>query len=138
MKALFFAALMAGLFVSFYPGSRSVLLWRLPRRLSSWVNDKDDIINIAAFFVLASIALRVKWRARGTAGTCGHGIAAFLAGRAGTLGALMLLVCGIELMQTFIPERVGELQDVCTAWSGIFSAWLLFVVRGAQDRRPEP
>ncbi len=135
LKVCFFGALAAGLFLALFPRYRCVFHESWPKPIRTWLNESDDAVNVIAFFVLASIGLRMQ-RLVAAGKRCRTGTAALLVNPAVMVGALMLLVCAIEFVQVFIPERVGDLQDICTGWSGIFSAWLVFFLQDTRAAKP--
>ena len=128
VKALFIGGLAAGLLMALVPNIHGDRHSFLPRSFRAWVHEHDDLENIAAFFLLTTVALRLPVTARKSGATFPGVMLQVRERPLARVAALMLLVCGIELAQWFIPGRVPELQDVCTGWSGIFAAWMLAVL----------
>ena len=121
-KAVFAIGLAVGLAMAMLPNRHNNPHQFLPLDLRRWVHTHDDAANIAAFFLFASVGLRLPLsHAKAGMGSPSH--------RLGMVVALMTLVCGIEWVQHLIPGRVADLKDVCTGWSGILAAWLLAVLR---------
>jgi hypothetical protein len=127
-KALFLGGLVTGLWMALVPNRHGALNNFMPDLLRRWVNEHDDEANMAAFFLLTVVALRLPVAARKSGTTLPAVILHVQRRPLARVAALMLLVCSIEIAQRFIPGRVGELQDVCTGWSGIFAAWMLSVL----------
>ncbi len=134
LKVCFFGALAAGLFLALFPRYRCIFHDIWPKPVRTWLNESDDAVNVIAFFVLASIGLRMQ-RLMAEGKRPRSRVTALMASPAAMVAGLMLLVCGIEFVQIFVPERVGDIQDVCTGWSGIFSAWLAFFLRDGRTAR---
>lgn len=128
LKVIFIVCLAAGLMMALPANPHGVLHTFLPESLRRWVNEHDDAANVTAFFILASVALRLPGTRRKCGTTSSSVILQSLAHPLARVAALMLFVCAIEFTQSFIPGRVSELQDVCTGWSGIFAAWLVSVL----------
>ena len=130
LKALFLGGLTAGLLMALLPNPHGDRHTLLPRSFRAWVHEHDDLENIAAFFLLTSVALRLPLT-RGKSGTTLPVVVLKILDQPlARVAALMLLVCAIEFAQFFIPGRVADLQDICTGWSGIFAAWLLAELLG--------
>jgi hypothetical protein len=132
LKTLFVAGLATGLWMALVPNRHGALHNFLPETLRRWVSENDDPANIAGFFMLTLVGLRLPRARENGRGRVASMVFRMLGHPLAKVGVLMLLVCAIELSQRFIPGRVGELQDVCTGWSGIFAAWLLSVLRDAR------
>ena len=128
LKFVFAAGLAVGLVMALTPNLHNAPHGFLPEFLRRWVNQNDDAANVTAFFLIASVGLRLPSRGMHS----GHPVRAkaltFLAHPIGRVVAFLVLVSAIELAQIFIPGRVSDLQDVCTGWSGIFAAWLFYEV----------
>lgn len=122
LKALFAIGLAVGLAMAMLPNRYNNPHQFLPLDLRRWVHRHDDAANIAAFFLFASVGLRLPLsHAKAGMGSPSH--------RLGMVVALMTLVCVIEIVQIWIPGRASSLEDVCFGWSGILAAWLLAVLR---------
>ena len=129
LKAVFVIGLVGALALALVPNRHGGIHNFVPASFRVWVNEHDDIQNIAAFFLIAAVALRLPGVREKGGKTLPAVVLQTLEPPLARVAALMLLVCTIELTQRFIPGRVSDLQDVCTGWSGILAAWLLSVFR---------
>lgn len=141
VRLIFFLTLGLVLFLALIPNRG---LWRfhfVPRQIQRWIMTHDDLNNILAFAVLGTAAFLVrKHRRDREAGGILGAVARTFASQWSRMAGLLVMVCGLEILQRWIPGRVSELEDVCTGFSGIFSAWLVRVLLDARgrDSRPEP
>ena len=127
LALLFAAALALALFFVLRPSAHGERLRGLPEPVGYWLNQHDDLSNFAAFFVLASLAFRLRrappepvpWFRR----------------HRGTLAIFLLLVLAIEIAQHWIPGRQSDWHDIATGWSGILAAWLLDAWLSARSNR---
>ena len=125
LKMIFLGGLALGLVMSLAPNRYHHFNMFLPAELRSWVNANDNAANLGAFFLLASVALRLPRLRVRDGSRLPAAVVRLIESRLGAVAALMLLVCAIEFAQIFIPGRAADIQDVATGWSGIFAAWLL-------------
>lgn len=126
-RAVFAVTAIAIIYLTLMPNSGHSRFRIVPLPLYRWLAapEHDDVVNIAAFGFLATIVFLVGRNPDSR----GDGLlAAIFARRTVRLAGLLALVCGIEIVQKWIPGRTSSLQDVCTGWSGIFAAWLLCTV----------
>ena len=102
----------------------------VPMPLYRWLSapEHDWFVNVVAFGFLAMVVFIVEKNSGSRGDSMSAGILARLGVR---LAALLLLVCGIEIVQIWIPGRTSSLEDVCFGWSGIFAAWLVVVLLDA-------
>ena len=126
-RALLAVTAIAIAYLTLIPNNGHARFRILPLPLYRWfaAPEHDGFVNIAAFGFLATVV----FLAGRNPGTRGSGLlVTIFASRTARLAALLALVCGIEILQRWIPGRTSSLQDVCTGWSGIFAAWLLCTV----------
>ena len=127
------AMLAGGLVLALRPNPRGEVNHILPVAVRNWINDgHDEAANLIAFSILGIFALCPKRKFRREDPAEKSSLIRLLNSRAARVVALMTLVCAIEFAQLFIPGRVSDLNDICTGWSGIFSAWLLSVLLDAR------
>ena len=131
---IFHAGLAAGLTMALVPNTHGTPYAFLPAGLPRWIAEHDDPANIIAFLTLSIFALCFQREPRRLrSDTKRNAVLRLFESRGMRVAGLMGLVCMIELVQLLIPGRVGELQDVCTGWSGIFAAWLIAVLFDARE-----
>ncbi len=131
LKAIFVIGIIAAMAMALRPNRHGGIHNFVPASFRAWVNEHDDFQNIAAFFLIATVALLLPGVRNREGKSLPAVVLRTLEPPLARVAALMLFVCVIELVQRFIPGRVPDLQDVCTGWSGIFAAWLVWVLRRA-------
>ena len=119
LALLFAAALALALFFALRPSAHGERLRGLPEPVGYWLNQHDDLSNFAAFFVLASLAFRLR------CSSPSQNPAPWFQRHRRVLGCFLLLVLLIEFLQHWIPGRQSDWHDVATGWSGILAAWML-------------
>ena len=118
-------------YLTLVPNNGRVRFRIVPLPLYRWLAapEHDWLVNIIAFGFLAAVVFLVG----GNSGTRNGDLFPEIFGRRGVrLVVLLMLVCGIETAQIWIPGRTSSLEDVCTGWSGIFAAWLLSLLLEAR------
>jgi len=120
--ALLLFVLGAMCYLALVPNDRGQFLPFLPTKIRRWICEHADFNNVTAFFVLGLIVFRM--RAGSMAGAAGR----IFTHWGSRMAALMTLVCLFEILQFLIPGRMSGLRDVCTGWSGVFAAWLIFQI----------
>ena len=131
--AAFLGCLAAILYLGLRPEPASRALSRFSAPLGLWEGRHDNWSNFIAFFVLASLGF---WMASSPSFRFPL-LDKFWAEPRRRLLCFLALVAGIEFAQIWIPNRVSDLHDVLTGWSGILSAGLLRMCgRSALRERP--
>ena len=126
-RAILTVTVIAIIYLTLMPNNGHSRFRIVPLPLYRWLEapEHDGFANIVAFGFLATVVFLVGRNPE----TRGDGLLAVIfARRTVRLVALLALVCGIEIVQKWIPGRTSSLEDVCTGWSGIFAAWLLCTV----------
>ena len=128
-RRTFFRLLLAGTtltiaYLALMPSSGHARFWIVPLPIYRWLAapEHDGIVNVFAFGFFAAVVFLVEWNPDAPDTSL---LSAIFATRLARLVALLSIVCGIELVQKWIPGRTSSMEDVCTGWSGIFAAWLL-------------
>ncbi len=137
-RRTFFRLLLVGTtlmiaYLALMPNSGHTRFWIVPLPVYRWLAapEHDGIVNVFAFGFFAAVVFLVE-RDPDASGT--SLLSAIFATRLARLVGLLALVCVIETVQIWIPGRTSSLDDVCTGWSGIFAAWLLWVLLNARAK----
>ena len=120
--SLFLCCLAAILYLSLHPEPASVTLGRYSKSIGVWEGYHDNWSNFIAFFVLASLGFWMSCQRI----SLPNGFGGFWAEPRRRLLFFLALVVGIEFAQIWIPNRVSDLHDVITGWSGILTAGLFW------------
>lgn len=104
------AGLVLGGYLTLRPSSRLETVWWIPTDLARWCDVHGQLRNLPAFFLLA-IPFLIALRRPGQ--------------RIAALAALSIAAAMIELVQTALPGRWAEWEDVVLSWAGLAAAALL-------------
>ena len=131
-RLLFFALLLAVIYLSWKPSPAILRVQWIPRLLAAWFDENDAWKNVIGYGLLA-LTLLMAWRSPERA----QHAQTPPAGRHRELKLFLGFCCFVELMeigQLALPLRTCDWKDVLAGWCGGLLAWAsLYVRRGLRS-----
>jgi hypothetical protein len=125
LNALAFVVLLAAILFFTFRGSSNVsdLSW-MPQRWGLWLDEHDEFRHFIGFTVFAAAGFLLNFDSFFNRSKSRF-IRRFRSSRyrTGRLGAFMVMVYALELVQINMPNRDFDWLDVVNGWGGVLTAW---------------